>query len=230
MKVKGEASQAGTTQPPCPETSSHRTEPREESGRGVSAHRRLLGSPGQAGDRKSDRQGVSPCSHPHPGLWCLSPREGLSCGKQHSVVTQAVRASEERGPVSPGPRMTRVCLPGRELFILCPPFAQIYGQLSSRRDTLPLTQPALALPRKTTSEDTKNQNAKAVTSVTSKPTTAPIWGDTVKVELQAEDAGREGEAGVEGGWCAWEGCAAEAGSSVQLEATRTPPWAQLKAL
>ncbi|XP_005638668.2 coiled-coil domain-containing protein 33 isoform X2 [Canis lupus baileyi] len=44
---------------------------------------------------------------------------------------------------------------------------------------------------KTTSEDTKNQNAKAVTSVTSEPTTAPIWGDTVKVELQAEDAGRE---------------------------------------
>ncbi|XP_032198353.1 coiled-coil domain-containing protein 33 isoform X2 [Mustela erminea] len=44
---------------------------------------------------------------------------------------------------------------------------------------------------KTTSEDMKNQNAKAVTSVTSKPTTAPIWGDTVKVELQAEDAGRE---------------------------------------
>ncbi|XP_022368019.1 coiled-coil domain-containing protein 33 isoform X2 [Enhydra lutris kenyoni] len=44
---------------------------------------------------------------------------------------------------------------------------------------------------KITSEDMKNQNAKAVTSVTSKPTTAPIWGDTVKVELQAEDAGRE---------------------------------------
>ncbi|XP_034850057.1 coiled-coil domain-containing protein 33 [Mirounga leonina] len=44
---------------------------------------------------------------------------------------------------------------------------------------------------KTTSEDTKNQNAKAVTSVTSEPTKAPIWGDTVKVELQAEDAGRE---------------------------------------
>ncbi|XP_047594851.1 coiled-coil domain-containing protein 33 isoform X1 [Lutra lutra] len=44
---------------------------------------------------------------------------------------------------------------------------------------------------KITSEDMKNQNAKAVTSVTSKPTTAPIWGDTVKVELQAENAGRE---------------------------------------
>nr|XP_035936325.1 coiled-coil domain-containing protein 33 [Halichoerus grypus] len=44
---------------------------------------------------------------------------------------------------------------------------------------------------KTTSEDTKNQNAKAVTSVTPEPTKAPIWGDTVTVELQAEDAGRE---------------------------------------
>lgn len=74
-------------------------------------------------------------------------------------------------------------------------------------------------PRKTTSEDTKNQNAKAVTSVTSEPTTAPIWGDTVKVELQAEEAGREGEAGV-GGWCAREGCEAEASFlSTQLEAT-----------
>lgn len=135
---------------------------------------------------------------PTRGLWCLSPREGLSGGKQDSVVTQAISASEERGPVSPGPGMTRVCLPRRELFILCPPFAQIYGQLFSRQDTLPLTQPASPLPRKTTSEDMKNQNAKAVTSVTSKPTTAPIWGDTVKVELQAEDAGREGEAGVGG--------------------------------
>ncbi|XP_073733461.1 coiled-coil domain-containing protein 33 isoform X4 [Callorhinus ursinus] len=44
---------------------------------------------------------------------------------------------------------------------------------------------------KTTSEDTKNQNAKAVTFVTSEPTKAPIWGDTVKVELQAEDVERE---------------------------------------
>ncbi|XP_046506229.1 coiled-coil domain-containing protein 33-like [Equus quagga] len=44
---------------------------------------------------------------------------------------------------------------------------------------------------KTTSEEAKNQNSKAVTSVTSEPTKAPSWGDTVKVEIQAEDAGRE---------------------------------------
>uniref|UniRef100_A0A673USW3 Coiled-coil domain containing 33 n=1 Tax=Suricata suricatta TaxID=37032 RepID=A0A673USW3_SURSU len=43
----------------------------------------------------------------------------------------------------------------------------------------------------TTSGDVKNQNTKAITSVTTEPTTAPIWGDTVKVELQAEDASRE---------------------------------------
>ncbi|XP_032449394.1 coiled-coil domain-containing protein 33-like [Lynx canadensis] len=43
----------------------------------------------------------------------------------------------------------------------------------------------------TTSEDVKDQNAKAVTSVTTEPTIAPIWGDTVKVELQTEDAGQE---------------------------------------
>lgn len=36
-----------------------------------------------------------------------------------------------------------------------------------------------------------------MTSVTSEPTRAPIWGDTVNVEIQAEDTGREGEAG---GW------------------------------
>lgn len=97
------------------------------------------------------------------------------------------------------------------------------GGVSGRQDILPLTQPLPPLPRKTTSEDTKNQNAKAVTSVTSEPTTAPIWGDTVKVELQAEDAGREGEAGQGWGltrWCAREGCGAEAASlSTQLEAT-----------
>ncbi|XP_006866553.1 PREDICTED: coiled-coil domain-containing protein 33 [Chrysochloris asiatica] len=44
---------------------------------------------------------------------------------------------------------------------------------------------------KTTSEDSQSTNSKAVTSVTSEPTRTPIWGDTVKVEIQAEDAGRE---------------------------------------
>nr|XP_012603704.1 coiled-coil domain-containing protein 33 isoform X2 [Microcebus murinus] len=44
---------------------------------------------------------------------------------------------------------------------------------------------------KSTSEDENYQTSKAVTSVTSKPTRDPIWGDTVKVEIQAEDAGRE---------------------------------------
>ncbi|XP_012496000.1 PREDICTED: coiled-coil domain-containing protein 33 [Propithecus coquereli] len=44
---------------------------------------------------------------------------------------------------------------------------------------------------KSTSEEANNQTSKAVTSVTSKPTRDPIWGDTVKVEIQAEDAGRE---------------------------------------
>uniref|UniRef100_A0A8C8YVR4 Coiled-coil domain containing 33 n=1 Tax=Prolemur simus TaxID=1328070 RepID=A0A8C8YVR4_PROSS len=44
---------------------------------------------------------------------------------------------------------------------------------------------------KTTSEEANNQTSKAVTSVTSKPTRDPIWGDTVKVEIQAEDSGRE---------------------------------------
>ncbi|XP_049469815.1 coiled-coil domain-containing protein 33 [Panthera uncia] len=43
----------------------------------------------------------------------------------------------------------------------------------------------------TTSEDVKDQNATAATSVTTEPTIAPIWGDTVKVELQTEDAGQE---------------------------------------
>ncbi|XP_007446776.1 PREDICTED: coiled-coil domain-containing protein 33 [Lipotes vexillifer] len=42
---------------------------------------------------------------------------------------------------------------------------------------------------KTTCEAAKNQSSKAVTSVPSEPSKAPIWGDTVK----AEDAGHEGE-------------------------------------
>ncbi|KAL6081864.1 hypothetical protein STEG23_033327, partial [Scotinomys teguina] len=45
---------------------------------------------------------------------------------------------------------------------------------------------------KTTPEEATAHTPKAVTSVTSEPTRAPIWGDTVKVEIQAEDAGREG--------------------------------------
>ncbi|XP_054556172.1 coiled-coil domain-containing protein 33 isoform X2 [Talpa occidentalis] len=44
---------------------------------------------------------------------------------------------------------------------------------------------------KTTSEEAKKLNSKAVTSVTSEPTKAPTWGDTVQVEIQAEDAGQE---------------------------------------
>ncbi|XP_040586061.1 coiled-coil domain-containing protein 33 [Mesocricetus auratus] len=44
---------------------------------------------------------------------------------------------------------------------------------------------------KTTSEKATTHSPKAMTSVTSEPTRAPIWGDTVKVEIQAEDSGRE---------------------------------------
>nr|XP_054095398.1 coiled-coil domain-containing protein 33 isoform X2 [Callithrix jacchus] len=44
---------------------------------------------------------------------------------------------------------------------------------------------------KSTSEEKNDQSSKAVTSVTSEPTRAPIWGDTVNVEIPAEDAGRE---------------------------------------
>nr|XP_048280138.1 coiled-coil domain-containing protein 33 isoform X2 [Myodes glareolus] len=44
---------------------------------------------------------------------------------------------------------------------------------------------------KTTSEEATSHSPKAVTSVTSEPTRTPIWGDTVKVEIQAEDAGQE---------------------------------------
>ncbi|XP_008069223.1 coiled-coil domain-containing protein 33 [Carlito syrichta] len=44
---------------------------------------------------------------------------------------------------------------------------------------------------KSTSEEAHSQSTKAVTAVTSEPTRAPIWGDTVKVEIQAEDAGQE---------------------------------------
>ncbi|KAI5941625.1 Coiled-coil domain-containing protein 33 [Manis javanica] len=45
--------------------------------------------------------------------------------------------------------------------------------------------------RRTTSEEAKDQNSKAVTSVTSEPTKAPIWGGTVRVETQAEMRGWE---------------------------------------
>ncbi|XP_040824413.1 coiled-coil domain-containing protein 33 [Ochotona curzoniae] len=44
---------------------------------------------------------------------------------------------------------------------------------------------------KTTSEEAKDQSSNAVTCVTTEPTRAPIWGDTVTVEIQAEEAGQE---------------------------------------
>lgn len=110
--------------------------------------------------------------------------------------------------------------------MLCPLFAQIYrrrspGVVSSGQDTLLLTQPAPPVPRKTTSEEVKNQNSKAVTSVPAEPTKAPTWGDTVEVEIQAEDAGQEGEARDRMGLvCCGRGCKAETGClSAQLEAT-----------
>uniref|UniRef100_A0A8C2UXI9 Coiled-coil domain containing 33 n=1 Tax=Chinchilla lanigera TaxID=34839 RepID=A0A8C2UXI9_CHILA len=43
---------------------------------------------------------------------------------------------------------------------------------------------------KTTTEEDK-WSSKAVTSVSSEPTRNPIWGDTVQVEIPAEEAGRE---------------------------------------
>ncbi|CAO2634850.1 Coiled-coil domain-containing protein 33 [Lemmus lemmus] len=43
----------------------------------------------------------------------------------------------------------------------------------------------------TTSEEATAHSPKAVTSVASEPTRSPIWGDTVEVEIQAEDAGQE---------------------------------------
>ncbi|KAL0601582.1 Coiled-coil domain-containing protein 33 [Plecturocebus cupreus] len=65
----------------------------------------------------------------------------------------------------------------------------------------PTPTPALSLSerpvsKKSTSEEKNNRSSKAVTSVTSEPTRAPIWGDTVNVEIPAEDAGQEGEAGA----------------------------------
>lgn len=76
---------------------------------------------------------------------------------------------------------------------------------SQQAGRLLLTQPPL-LSRKTTSEEATAHSPKAVTSVASEPTRTPIWGDTVKVEIQAEDAGQEGEAGGLGlGVGVWEG-------------------------
>lgn len=90
---------------------------------------------------------------------------------------------------------------------------------NNRQDPLPLTQPAAPLPRKTTSEGEKNRSSKAVTSMPSEPTKAPIWGDIVKVEIQAEDVGMK----VRRGRCGWRAgveCEAEPGSlSTQLETT-----------
>ncbi|GAB1294285.1 Coiled-coil domain-containing protein 33 [Apodemus speciosus] len=45
----------------------------------------------------------------------------------------------------------------------------------------------------TTSEEASHHSPQAVTSVTSEPTRAPVWGDTVNVEIQAEDTGREAQ-------------------------------------
>ncbi|XP_029336942.1 coiled-coil domain-containing protein 33 isoform X3 [Mus caroli] len=44
---------------------------------------------------------------------------------------------------------------------------------------------------KTTSEKANKHSPQAMTSVTSEPTRAPVWGNTVNVEIQAEDTGRE---------------------------------------
>ncbi|ERE76214.1 coiled-coil domain-containing protein 33 [Cricetulus griseus] len=62
------------------------------------------------------------------------------------------------------------------------PFANsLLREMKARREQL----------RKTTSEEATGQSTKAVTFVTPEPTRSPVWGHTVKVEIQAEDAGRE---------------------------------------
>ncbi|XP_044926536.1 coiled-coil domain-containing protein 33 isoform X3 [Mustela putorius furo] len=110
---------------------------------------------------------------PEPGSWqpqtqvAESPEEPLNTGQSVESVTSHLSPSNKETIVVTlhGATNLPTCKDGSEPW----PYVMV----------------------KTTSEDMKNQNAKAVTSVTSKPTTAPIWGDTVKVELQAEDAGRE---------------------------------------
>ncbi|XP_045141603.1 coiled-coil domain-containing protein 33 [Echinops telfairi] len=44
---------------------------------------------------------------------------------------------------------------------------------------------------KTTSQDAQKQDSTAVTSVTSKYTRSPVWGDTMKLEIPADSAGKE---------------------------------------
>ena len=80
-----------------------------------------------------------------------------------------------------------------------PLFAQIYGRWglragSSRQGTLPVAQPAP--PHQENHIGGSEEPEFQVTSVPSEPSKAPIRGrgDTVKVEIQAEDAGHEGEA------------------------------------
>lgn len=93
-----------------------------------------------------------------------------------------------------------------ELPTFCLPSCTVEPRKGSQQaGRLLLTQTPL-LSRKTTSEEVTAHSPKAVTSVASEPTRTPIWGDTVKVEIQAEDAGQEGEAGGLGlGVGVWEG-------------------------
>lgn len=73
----------------------------------------------------------------------------------------------------------------------------VYPVHTAKPKKKPLLTQLPLLPRKTTSEEASHHSPQAVTSVTSEPTRAPVWGDTVNVEIKAEDTGREGEAG---GW------------------------------
>lgn len=82
-----------------------------------------------------------------------------------------------------------------ELPTFCSPFPHRRTQEGVTSNRKPPSNSAALLSRKTTSEEATGQSTKAVTFVTPEPTRSPVWGHTVKVEIQAEDAGREGEAG-----------------------------------
>ena len=206
MRVKGETSQGATAQLPCQSPPPTRTS-EEGQETGVYALSYLLGRPDLAGDRKSEKVFPS-TSIPTLSLWCLGhPGRQGSQGARPGVpwAWDDMSVSSWEGVL-------------HSLSTLCSDLWTVKSEMgNNRQDPLPLAQPAPPLPRKTTSEGAKNRSSKAVTSMPSEPSKAPIWGDTVKLEVQAEDVGHMWG---RWGWRAGEKCKAEPGSlSTQLETT-----------
>ncbi|XP_052044161.1 coiled-coil domain-containing protein 33 isoform X1 [Apodemus sylvaticus] len=159
---------------------------------------------------RAPRSSVSDCPREPSQPELQTSREVLSDKAEVSFVSPSITNSDQEGlSREPGPWQHRAQVPeepqDRHLDTSQGPYPDSNYLAPCDKETVTVTlYGATDLPAckdgsepwpfvvvKTTSEEASHHSPQAITSVTSEPTRDPVWGDTVNVEIQAEDTGRE---------------------------------------